>query len=170
MSTDLEKVDFAALEASSPQGGYLSTSVGMIARELDRAIRRAIDARVARFGLAAHTCRYLAIMQDRGSITPKELSDLLGVRSPTVLAVLKTLEAAKLIRKARDSTDARRSPYALTPRGSEIEDIVRRSAIEVETMALSKLSSDQIDQFRLLTQLIKQALDQGASLSADHQP
>lgn len=139
--------------------GYLSTSMGLLARDLYRAINRAIDERVALFGLAAHTCRYLAIMRDQDGVTPSYLSDYLSVRSPTTLAALRTLEEKGLVRRARDSQDGRKSLYRLTARGEQVESLVRKSAIEVERLAVSALSPLQVVQFREAVGLIRGALD-----------
>lgn len=139
---------------------YLSTSLGLMARDLTRAINRALDERVGRFGLAAHTCRYLALMHDRDGITPKELSDFLNVRSPTTLSALRSLEEKRLIKRTRDISDGRKSIYRLTARGREVEALVRKSALEVEKVAIRKLSSEQVEQFRALVKLIRQSLDE----------
>ncbi|WP_324698851.1 MarR family winged helix-turn-helix transcriptional regulator [Novosphingobium sp. RL4] len=144
---------------SETEEDYLSTSMGLMARDLYRAINRAIDERVARFGLAAHTCRYLAIMHDRDGVTPKELSDYLSVRSPTTLAALRTLEEKRLVKRSRDADDGRKSVYRLTARGKEVEALVRESALEVERAAVSSLTPDQIAAFRDTVRLIRKALD-----------
>ncbi|WP_143075210.1 MarR family winged helix-turn-helix transcriptional regulator [Sphingobium sp. AP50] len=140
------------------QESYLPESLGLMARDLYRALTQAIDARVARYGLAAHTCRYLALIHDFNGMTPKDLSTYLGVRSPTTLSALRTLEDKRLITRTRDADDGRKSRYKLTARGAEVEALVRESAVEVEMIAIRQLSPQQLKQFRSVIDLIRESL------------
>ncbi len=142
------------------QESYLSTSMGLMARDLHRAMNKAIDERVRRYGLASHNCRYLAILKDREGATPSELSRYLAVRSPTTLSALRTLEEKRLVRRYPDKDDGRKSRYKLTPRGAEVEALVRASALEVERAAISGLTDEQIVLFRDMVQIIRGSLEE----------
>lgn len=139
----------------------LSAGIWLMSRDLYQAMNRAIDARVARFGLASHACRYLAIIRDRDGATPKELSALLGVRSPTTLAALRTLEEKRLIKKTRDEDDGRKSLYRLTREGAKIEALVRESAMEVERLATESLTPGQIESLGAMVDGIRRSLKSG---------
>lgn len=145
---------------------YLSASIWLISRDLYQAMKRAIDSRVARFGLASHACRYLALIKDWDGATPKDLSNYLGVRSPTTLAALRTLEAKRLIKRTADKDDGRKSRYRLTARGAEVEALVRQSAMEVESLALSELTPEQSKQLSELIAVVRRSLE--ASARQDH--
>lgn len=144
---------------NSAPDSYLPQSLGMMTRDLYRVFSQAIDSRVSRYGLAAHTCRYLALISDFGSMSPKELSAYLGVRSPTTLSALRILEEKRLIVRTRDPNDGRVSRYKLTAHGREVEALVRNCAIEVEEMVMKSLSDDQLKQFRLAIEQIQEALN-----------
>lgn len=144
--------------SETDQESYVPESLGLMARDLYRAMTQAIDARVARYGLAAHTCRYLALLHDFDGMTPKDLSAYLGVRSPTTLSALRTLEDKRLITRTRDADDGRKSRYKLTARGAEVEALVRNCAIEVEMIAIQQLSTAQLHQFRTVIALIRESL------------
>lgn len=152
----------------SSQDSYLHESLGLMARDLYRALTQAIDLRVARYGLAAHTCRYLALIHDFNGMTPKDLSAYLGVRSPTTLSALRTLEAKRLITKTRDADDARKSRYKLTVRGAEVEALVRECAMEVEAIAMRQLTSEQLGQFRSVIGVIRDSLGEFSESIGDN--
>lgn len=138
---------------------FLATSIGLMARDLYRAMSRAIDEDVAKFGLAAHTCRYLAVMRDfETGISPKELSEYLRVTSPTTIAALRTLKTKGLIRAITDKIDRRRTLYFLTPKGRKVEQLVRDSAIEIERVAISDLSEQQAAEFRKMVAVVRDTL------------
>lgn len=154
--TEEKRAAEPALDKLSAQ--HISTSIWLMSRDLYQAINRAIDARASRFGLSSHACRYLAVIRDRGGATPKELSDFLAVRSPTTLAALRTLEDKRLIEKVRDASDGRKSRYILTKTGSEIETLVRRSALEVEQQAVALLSGAEVVQLEDMVRRIRGSL------------
>lgn len=135
-----------------------SASIGLLARDLHRLLHQAFEERVRHLGLPGASTRYLAIIREWGSATPSDLSAYFGVRSPTTLASLRTLEAKRYVRHTRDAKDGRRSNYTLTPKGAAFEANVRQIFREVEEEALAKLTADEVTQFRRLVGEIRLSL------------
>lgn len=81
------------------------------------------------------------------------------MRSPTTLSALRTLETKRLVRRTRDAADGRKTLYCLTARGAEVEALVRKSALEVERMAITDLTPEQVDRFREMICVIRKSLD-----------
>src|SRR3954470_15872996 len=84
---------------------------------------RAFDA-VYREILAEHALsypQYIALMTvaERGPLTVGRLGELMHLDSGTLSPLLKRMEAAGLVRRARDPEDERRVLVSVTPAGSE---------------------------------------------------
>lgn len=146
--------------AATEDVGLLENNMGLMFRDLYRLFNRALDEKIARFGVAVHTCRYLAIIADRGGATPKELSDFMGVRSPTAVGSLRVLEERGLVKRGADPDDGRKTVFRLTKRGVEVERLARECALQVERAATRSLTADQIAQFQGIIAVIREDLDE----------
>jgi DNA-binding MarR family transcriptional regulator len=58
----------------------------------------------------------LLILMDKAPMGIQELADELGYAHPSVIALVKEMEAKKLIRSSADKTDKRRRMLSLTPK------------------------------------------------------
>lgn len=132
--------------------------VGTVSRDLYRAMCRAIDARVAGYGLTSQTCRYLSIIRMRGGATAKELSDYLSVRSPTTVGALRLLEEKRLVKRTNDPEDGRKGIYILTARGGEIEALIYEACTDVEKRATRRLTAQERRLFRKMAQTIHDSI------------
>ncbi len=91
-------------------------------RRLDRLHRHAMDAALAKVGLAEMGQPMLLIILDRNGkngVVPsqRELADQLHVSPATVTVSLRSLERQGYVEKLSDENDMRRKPVALTDRG-----------------------------------------------------
>lgn len=143
-------------EAGTPTDS--EASIGLLARDLHRVFNRALDRSVGRFGLAAHTTRYLAVIADMGGASPSELSKYFGVRSPTTLAALQVLEQKRLIVRNKDPNDKRRTIFQVTKQGSKINTLALDCVREIESAAVRDLSPTDVVKFRELTVAIRKSL------------
>jgi DNA-binding MarR family transcriptional regulator len=71
----------------------------------------------------------------RSPLAVKELTDLLQLDGPTLSPLLKRLEAAGLVTRARDPEDERQLRVSLTPKGREL----RQQALGVPVAVMAKL-------------------------------
>lgn len=63
--------------------------------------------------------RILAILRDKGSITQKELQDIIGIRSGSISEIMSKIEADGLVTRTRSKSDNRKVVLEITPKGTE---------------------------------------------------
>jgi DNA-binding MarR family transcriptional regulator len=93
-------------------------------------------------------------------ITPGELADLLHVDRGSITAVLKRLEARKLIRRTPDKHDRRRVSLALSARGRKLNLPADTSVEHAIELALAESSAADVAAVRRLVQKLIASLDQ----------
>ena len=80
----------------------------------------------------------------QGLAYPKELSELLDTVPPAISALLADAEAQGLIRRESDPDDGRRVRLALTPKGDQLREEVRKRWHASDRERLARLSDDDL--------------------------
>lgn len=75
--------------------------------------------------------RVMRVLQDRGATDATCLSDVGLLHGPSVTRILKDLEERKLVVRAPDPNDGRRTLVALTPQGRELVKLISRDVLRV---------------------------------------
>lgn len=70
--------------------------------------------------------------------TQQEVAEWMGIAAPTLTRMIDTLVKRKLVRRAKDRTDLRRTLLSATPAGEKMHDIYRG---EVQKKLLTKMNS-----------------------------
>ena len=83
---------------------------------------RLLDAVAGRWSVAASDIRALGFIAERGTPTPRELADHLGVTTGAVTSMLDRIERAGLANRTPHSSDRRSIRLELTDRGREAVD------------------------------------------------
>lgn len=105
-------------------------------------------------GISAAQYNVLRILRGAGSqgLCRNEIRDRLLTRMPDVTRLLDRLEEAGLVTRERDATDRRLVTTRLTPRGSELVDVLDRPVAEEHERRLGHLGEEQLRTLiRLLT-------------------
>lgn len=79
---------------------------------------------IAAHGLTDQQWRIIRALNERGSLEPRQLSDLCTISSPSMAGVLARMEAIDLVTKERFSDDQRRVRVSLTPASVKLVKVV----------------------------------------------
>lgn len=110
------------------------------AYSLSHAFSRFYRPMLDKLGLTYPQFIVMMVLWERGTITMKELTDLVMLESNTLTPLLKKLEAAGLVKRARNQTDERVLDVAITPAGEKLKAEGQMAAVE-----LSLASGENLD-------------------------
>lgn len=101
------------------------------AYSLSHAFSRFYRPMLEKLGLTYPQFIVMMVLWERERITMKELSDLVMLESSTLTPLLKKLEAAGLVTRARNKDDERVLDVAITPAGLALEDAGQLAAVDL---------------------------------------
>ena len=110
------------------------------AYSLSHAFSRFYRPMLDKLGLTYPQFIVMMVLWERGQITMKELTDLVMLESNTLTPLLKKLEAAGLVKRARNKNDERVLDVAITPAGEKLKAEGQMAAVE-----LSLASGESLD-------------------------
>ncbi|TCO47194.1 DNA-binding MarR family transcriptional regulator [Kribbella antiqua] len=111
-------------------------------RFADRAARKAVSEELAGTGLHTGQELVLAKLLHLGSLPVAKLAKVLDVEVPTATKTTQRMEAAGLVRRVKNSTDARQVSIELTERGTELAQTVQEVFDRAGRRALSALTPE----------------------------
>ncbi|NEA31204.1 MarR family transcriptional regulator [Streptomyces sp. SID13031] len=116
----------AAAPRWDPEAPASGSDILIALRFADRAARKAIGDELA--GTGVHTGQeiVLAKLLHHGSLPVAQLAKVLDVEVPTATRTTQRMEAAGLVRRLKNDTDARKVSIELTPHGTEVAQTVGR--------------------------------------------
>jgi DNA-binding MarR family transcriptional regulator len=91
---------------------------------------------------------FLRILWEREGITQRELSELAGVSEPTTYSALLSMEKFGYITRHKVPSNMRNLSVCLTPKGRALKGVLVPLAEEVNAVAMSGLSAQEVAQFR----------------------
>jgi DNA-binding MarR family transcriptional regulator len=101
------------------------------AYSLSHAFSRFYRPMLDRLGLTYPQFIVMMVLWERGTITMKELTDLVMLESNTLTPLLKKLEAAGLVKRARNKEDERVLDVAITDAGLALKADGQMAAVEL---------------------------------------
>ena len=101
------------------------------AYSLSHAFSRFYRPMLDRLGLTYPQFIVMMVLWERGQITMKQLTDLVMLESNTLTPLLKKLEAAGLVSRARNKQDERVLDVAITPAGLALKADGQLAAVEL---------------------------------------
>ncbi len=138
-----------------------TNSIGYLTRIAFRAFSRALEVRTAPHGVSSGQWRFLRVLWREDGITQRELSRRVGMREPTTVIALKSLERSGFVTRKKSEEDRRKVHVFLTPQAQALEAVLLPAVAEVNDVALAGLSKTEID-------ILRKALTQvGRNLAAD---
>ncbi len=129
----------------SPAG---PTDVLIALRFADRAARKAVAAELVGTGLHTGQELVLAKLLHHGSLPVAKLAKVLDVEVPTATKTTQRMEAAGLVRRVKNTTDARQVAIELTDHGAELARTVQDIYDRAGSRALAALSPEDRRQLR----------------------
>lgn len=134
-------------------------SAGYLANHMARLFARHLDAGIRPMGLSLGAFPALLHLWEKDGLTQKELVERLHIEQPTMANTLARMERDGLVRRAKDSTDARIQRIWLTDKGRAMEGEAIRAALAVNARALAGLSEGEREQFLNLMRRVILALN-----------
>lgn len=125
-------------------------SLGYLCRIAFRNFSRALEKRTLPLGVTAGQWRFLRVLWAEDGLSQRELSRRVGMREPTTVVALKSLEKSGYIRREANVADRRITNIFLTQAAREIEERLLPCVVEVNAMATEGLTPDEANQLRAL--------------------
>ena len=136
-------------------------SIGYLTRIAFRAFSRALEIRTSPHGVSSGQWRFLRVLWREDGLTQRELSRRVGMREPTTVIALKSLERSGFVTRQKSVEDRRKAHVFLTPQARALEAVLLPAVAEVNAIALAGLSEAEIA-------VLRKALSQvGRNLAAD---
>jgi len=117
-------------------------SVGFLVRDLNRAIQRALQAKLAASGVAPGAWYFLRVLWEEEGLTQRALAGRVGMMEPTAVIALRGLERAGWIVRTRNPTDRRKIHVSLTPAGRALRERLLPLAHAVNAEVCRGLSAE----------------------------
>lgn len=108
-----------------------------------RVVRSAVGAGLQGSGVHVGQDLVLDKLHRHGSLTLGELAKILDVEVPTATRTTQRMQAAGLVRRIKDPTDARQVRIELTDHGREVRAVVRQVQNKVARKAFRGIDADK---------------------------
>lgn len=125
-------------------------SLGYLCRLAFRNFSRSLERRTLPFGVTAGQWRFLRVLWAEDGLSQRELSRRVGMREPTTVVALKSLEKSGYVHRVPNVQDRRITNVFLTQQAKDLEARLIPCVVEVNNMAVEGLSDGEADQLRLL--------------------
>lgn len=120
-------------------------SIGYLTRIVFRNFSRLLEKYTMQRDVSAGQWRFLRQLWIRDGITQRELSERVGMREPTTVVALKSLEKAGLIRREKSEVDRRKIYIHLTPHARDLEAVLAPYNAEVHSVATAGMTDAEIE-------------------------
>lgn len=121
-----------------------SHSMGFLTRIAFRAFARALERRTMARGISSGQWRFLRALWLEDGITQRELSRRVGLREPTTVSAVKSLESSDLVTRVPCEQDRRRVHIHLTAKGRRLQRTLMPAVAEVNAIATEGISDGDL--------------------------
>lgn len=125
-------------------------SIGYLARVVFRSFSRLLERGTLTHDVSAGQWRFLRQLWREDGITQRELSERVGMREPTTVVALKSLEKAGLITRKKTSADKRKTFIFLTPHAKKLELVLAPMNAEIHEIATRGMTDQEVEQMQSL--------------------
>lgn len=119
-------------------------SIGYLTRIAFRSFSRALELRTAPHGVSSGQWRFLRVLWREDGLTQRELSRRVGMREPTTVIALKSLERSGFVVRRKSDEDRRKVHVFLTPQAKALQPLLLPAVAEVNSIALKGLSEPEV--------------------------
>ena len=120
-------------------------SLGFQVRRCHRAFDRALNAHLAREGLASGFWYFLRALWLENGATQRRLAQINNVTEPTAVTVLRAMDRLGLIERARNAEDRRKVNVFLTARGRALKGELMPRAHRINEVAARGVSARDLE-------------------------
>lgn len=121
-----------------------TNSVGYLTRITFRAFARALEKRTLSKGVTIGQWRFLRVLWTEDGLTQRELSRRVGLREPTTVTALKSLERSEFIVRKQSEEDRRRVHVYLTQKAKRLRRTLMPYVAEVNRVATAGVSDEEL--------------------------
>jgi MarR family transcriptional regulator, organic hydroperoxide resistance regulator len=122
-------------------------------------LRGAADEAMSRHGVRVGQNIVLEVLWETDGLTPGEIASRLHLTTPTIVNTATRMEAAGLLTRRRDETDARLVRLYLTDRARDARGAVQQERQDLERRATAELTPDERRHLHTALAKIIQALE-----------
>ncbi|GGE03681.1 hypothetical protein GCM10011529_07640 [Polymorphobacter glacialis] len=141
-------------------------SIGYLARVVFRSFSRLLERGTLTHDVSAGQWRFLRQLWRQDGITQRELSERVGMREPTTVVALKSLEAAGFIRREKTDTDKRKTYIYLTPHAKRLELVLAPMNAEIHEIATRGMTDAEVATLQaMLRRVVENLADETRTLS-----
>ncbi|HZZ37023.1 MAG TPA: MarR family transcriptional regulator [Caulobacteraceae bacterium] len=127
-----------------------SHSLGYLSRIAFRHFSRALEKRTLPRGVSSGQWRFLRVLWNEDGLTQRELSRRVGMREPTTVTALKSLERSGFVRRAPSEADRRKVHVYLTPKAQRLKSELMPLVAEVNVLATRGMKPGDVATLRRL--------------------
>ncbi|MDP9377261.1 MAG: MarR family winged helix-turn-helix transcriptional regulator [Actinomycetota bacterium] len=137
--------------------GSVSSRTGFMLSILGDSFTRLGRDVLAEHDLKPRQLRILDLLADRGPIGQRELAALMGIDHSVLVNLLNPLEAARLIKRERDTTDRRRHVITIATAGQRRLTQADEAFRDAEDAFFAPLTADEREQLHALLSRLREA-------------
>lgn len=138
-----------------------------LVKDATRCFLRALQVRLARHNVQLGHWSFLRILWQRDGLTKRELSIEAGLMEPTTFVALRAMESLGYITLERKAENKKNIYVYLTPVGRELQAVLVPLAVEVNSIALTGVSSADVAATRRCLLAVIDSLSADALSAAD---
>jgi DNA-binding MarR family transcriptional regulator len=131
-----------------------TNSIGYLTRIAFRSFSRALEVRTTPHGVSSGQWRFLRVLWREDGLTQRELSRRVGMREPTTVIALKSLERSGFVTRVKSEEDRRKVHVFLTDTARDLEAVLLPAVAEVNDIALNGLTKAEVQTLRKALTLV----------------
>ena len=132
--------------------------MGFLARITFRSFARALEKRTMTKGVTIGQWRFLRVLWAEDGLTQRELSRRVGLREPTTVTALKSLERSELVTRAQSEEDRRRVHVFLTPKAKRLRRTLMPFVADVNRIATAGVCEADLEVMRRVLMKVNENL------------
>lgn len=135
---------------------HLDQYIPYLLHQAHRGIYNIFDTELQNRDLQLSEWRILAVLMSRKSLRMSELATATGIEPPTLARLITNMEIKNWVARKNSETDRRAINVRITPNGFDIANSIVPFAQEVNQLATTGLTDDEIEFLRrLLTRVMR---------------
>jgi DNA-binding MarR family transcriptional regulator len=134
-----------------------SSRTGIALTILGDSFQRRIRDVLAEHDLKPRQLRILDLLADRGPVGQRELAELMGIDHSVLVGLLNPLEAARMVKRERDTVDRRRHVVTIAAAGKRRLHQADQAFRDAEDAFFAPLSADEREQLHALLSRLREA-------------
>jgi MarR family transcriptional regulator, transcriptional regulator for hemolysin len=144
-------------------------SIGYLTRITFRSFSRTLERRTLPYGVSSGQWRFLRVLWNEDGLTQRELSRRVGMREPTTVTAVDSMEKSGFVRRIPSEEDRRKIHVFLTPKAKRLRSKLMPFVEEVNVVAAQGLSPAEVATLRrMLLKMMDNLSKEEAEYAATH--